>query len=81
MPPTEWTIVDAESRLHEILKMAAQEPQTITHRGRQFVILNGEDYRRLKGSPLNLKDLILRGPGLAGIDLAHDRSGDREAPY
>jgi prevent-host-death family protein len=78
MPFTEWNIADAKSRLSEVLNLAEQEAQIITRRHRRYVVLDGDEYRRLTGSLPSLKDLILRGPSLEGVDLARDLSGDRE---
>jgi prevent-host-death family protein len=73
-----WTIADAKSRLSEVLNLAEQEAQIITRRSREFVVVDGDAYRRLTGALPTLKDVLLRGPGLEGVDLTRDRSGDRE---
>ena len=78
MPLSEWNIADAKSKLSEVLNLAEQEAQIITRRNRQYVVLDGDEYRRLKGSLPNLKTLILRGPSLDGLDLERDQSGGRE---
>lgn len=78
MPGTEWSIADAKSRLSEVLNLAESEAQVITRRNRRYVVLDGEEYRRLKGELPSLKGLILDGPRLDGVDLRRDRSGGRE---
>jgi prevent-host-death family protein len=75
---TPWNIVDAKSKLSEVLNRAEQEAQIITRRNRQYVVLDGDEYRRLTGSLPSLKDLILRVPSLEGVDLCRDQSGGRE---
>jgi prevent-host-death family protein len=78
MPTPEWNIADAKSRLSEVLNLAEQEAQIITRRNRQYVVLDGDEYRRLKGSLPSLKELILSGPSLDGVDLERDPSPSRE---
>jgi len=75
---TPWSIVDAKSKLSEVLNRAEQEAQFINRRNRQYVVLDGDQYRRLLGNAPSLKELILKGPGLEGVDLERDRSASRE---
>lgn len=75
---TPWNIVDAKSKLSEVLNRAEREAQFINRRNRQYVVLDGDQYRRLLGTAPSLKDLILQGPGLEGVDLDRDQSGSRE---
>lgn len=78
MSPTEWTIAEAKSKLSEVLNLAEQEPQIITRRNRHYVVLDGDAYRRLTGALPTLKELILSGPSLDGLDLKRDTSTSRE---
>ena len=78
MPQTEWNIADAKSKLSEVLNCAEEEAQIITRRNRQYVVLDGDEYQRLKGTLPSLKDLILSGPSLEGVDLERDQSHSRE---
>lgn len=78
MPQAEWNIADAKSKLSEVLNCAEKEAQIITRRNRQYVVLDGEEYERLKGNLPSLKDLILSGPSLEGVDLQRDESSERE---
>jgi prevent-host-death family protein len=78
MPPTEWTIADAKSKLSEVLNRAEREAQIITRRDRQYIVLDGDEYRRLTGTLPSLKDLILSGPSLEGVDLRRDQTNGRE---
>ncbi len=78
MPTSEWTIADAKSKLSEVLNLAEAEAQVITRRNRQYVVLAGEEYRRLTGSRPTFKQLILSGPSLEGVKLDRDKSQDRE---
>ena len=78
MSLSEWSIADAKSRFSEVLNRAEQEAQIITRRNRQYVVLNGEEYRRLTGARPSLKDLILNGPSLEAVDLERDNSETQE---
>lgn len=78
MPQSEWSIAEAKSKLSEVLNLAEREAQVITRRDRQYVVLGGDAYRRLTGAQPSLKDLILSGPSLKGLDLERDQSPGRE---
>ncbi len=80
MPHSEWNIADAKSKLSEVLNRAEEKAQIITRRNRQYVVMDGDAYRRLTGSVTSLKELILNGPSLEGVDLKRDRSPGRETP-
>ena len=81
MAQTEWNIADAKSKLSEVLNNAEQQAQIITRRNRQYVVLDGDEYQRLKGTLPSLKDLILSGPSLEGVDLQRDQSHGRELEF
>lgn len=78
MPTPQWNIADAKSKLSEVLNLAEEEAQIITRRNRQYVVLDGDEYRRLTGSLPSLKGLLLSGPSLKGVDLDRDTSAGRE---
>jgi prevent-host-death family protein len=78
MPLSVWNVADAKSKLSEVLNLAEREAQIITRRNRQYVVLDGDEYRRLKGSLPSLKQLILNGPSLEGVELNRDQSPGRE---
>ncbi|WP_437186742.1 type II toxin-antitoxin system Phd/YefM family antitoxin [Planctomicrobium sp. SH668] len=78
MSHSEWSIAEAKSRLSEVLNRAEQEAQIITRRNRQYVVLDGDEYLRLIGTRPSLKELILSGPSLEGLDLKRDTSSSRE---
>lgn len=78
MSVPEWSIADAKSKLSEVLNLAEQKAQIITRRNRQYVVMDGDEYRRLTGSLPSLKNLILQGPSLEGVDLDRDSSSGRE---
>lgn len=74
----QWTVADAKSKLSEVLNLAEHEVQIITRRDREYMVLAGDEYRRLTGNLPTLKEVILRGPSLDGVDLARDQSAGRE---
>lgn len=78
MEANEWSVSDAKSKLSELLNRAEREAQVITRRDRRYVVMNDDHYRRLIGATPTLKDLILNGPSLDGVDLNRDRMPDRE---
>ncbi len=78
MSQAKWSIADAKSKLSEVLTRAEEQAQIITRRDRQYVVLDGDEYQRLKGSLPSLKELILKGPSLEGLDLHRDPSKGRE---
>ena len=78
MPTSQWNIADAKSKLSEVLNLAEVEAQIITRRNREYVVLDGDEYRRLTGSLPSLKGVILGGPSLDGVDLERDQSSSRE---
>ena len=75
---TPWNFLDAKSNLSELLDRAEQEPPCITRGDRHYVVLDGDEYRRLTDNGPSLKELILQGPNLDGVDLGRDRSGSPE---
>jgi prevent-host-death family protein len=78
MPQVEWNVADAKSKLSEVLNRAEHEAQIITRRNRQYVVLEADEYKRLTGTLPSLKEVILRGPSLEGVDLNRDRSARSE---
>lgn len=78
MQKSTWNIADAKSKLSEVLNRAEENPQIITRRNRQYVVLDGDEYRRLTGSLPSLKEMILNGPNLEGVDLDRDPAPGRE---
>jgi len=80
MRKTTWSIADAKSRLSEVLNRAEREAQVITRRQRRYVGVEGHEYERLTGALPSLKELILEGPSLDGIDLERDHSSGRDVP-
>ena len=62
-----WTLSDAKNRLSEVLDRTDEgEPQRIVRRGREFVVMRGEDYDRVAGeTPTLVEHLMSLGPRFA----------------
>ena len=78
---TAWKVTEAKNRFSELLNRADERPQVVTRRGRAYVVLPQETYEALAGARPTLKDLILNGPSLEGVDLERDRSPMREVDF
>lgn len=76
-----WKVAEAKNRFSEVLNRADQEPQVITRRGQAYVVLPQETYRELTGDKPTLKDLLMNGPSLEGLDLERDKSPMREVDF
>ena len=76
----EWKLSDAKNRLSELVNRVIDEgPQLIRRRNDAFVVLTEEAYKELAGERPSLKELLLEGPSLEGVDLSRNRSGMRDA--
>lgn len=60
----QWNLTEAKSRLSEVLnRVDAEGEQVITRRDRDYVLIPGDEYRRLKGDIPNFVDLLVNeGP-------------------
>lgn len=59
-----WQVQEAKQRLSELLKSAHENgPQVITRHGEEIaVVLDMQEYRRLRGTQITFKDLLTSGP-------------------
>ena len=71
-----WGLTEAKNCLSEVRNRAdADGEQTITRRGREYVLLPGEAYRRLDGdAPDFLQVLVEEGPRFMGEFVLPERS-------
>lgn len=76
----EWQLAEAKNRLSEVIDRAVSEgPQQVTRRGKPVaVVVSIEEFTKLKGQKRTLKDLILNGPDLTGVDLSRNQTPSRE---
>ena len=71
----DWKLADAKNRFSEVVKRALTEgPQRILRRSDAVIVLSEEEYERLSGGRRGLKELLLSGPGLDGVNLERDKS-------
>ena len=54
-----WNLSDAKNRLSELLTRADAEVQTIIRRDRDYVLMAGDEYRKLKGLEPTFTDFLL----------------------
>lgn len=65
----EWTLVEAQSRLDELLTQAETEgPQVIRWHDQTFIVITQAAYAALTGDRLSFKQWLLTGPSF-GNDL------------
>jgi prevent-host-death family protein len=67
----QWQVQDAKQRFSELIRTAhAEGPQVVTRHGEEIaVVVDIEDYRRLKGEVSDFKDYLRSGPGFDDLDL------------
>jgi prevent-host-death family protein len=75
-----WTIEYAQENLENLIDLAIQGgAQYLTRHGEPAVVINSEgEYQQLKGRKRSLKDYLLNGPDLTGVDVSRDPSPMRE---
>jgi prevent-host-death family protein len=71
-----WQVQTAKQRFSELVERAVNEgPQIVTKHGREtVVVIDIEEYRRLRGEPMDFKEFLLSIP--KGDDLEIERSKD-----
>lgn len=58
-----WNLSEAKNRLSEVLRRADTEVQTIVRRDRDYVLMAGDAYRKLKGQEVSFTDFLIEaGP-------------------
>ncbi len=73
-----WQLQEAKQRFSEVIRSAhADGPQFVTRHGREVaVVLDIEEYRRLRGGSRDFRDFLLSGPrsDLLRIDRSPERA-------
>ena len=54
-----WNLSEAKNRLSEVLRLADAEAQTIVRRDRDYVLMTGDEYRKLKGQEPTFTDFLI----------------------
>jgi antitoxin Phd len=75
----EWQLADAKNRFSELVNQALRVgPQRIHRRKDVVIVLSAADYERLAGKRSTLKQHLMEGESLDGVDLTRDRSATRD---
>jgi antitoxin Phd len=71
----DWQLADAKNRFSELVSRALTEgPQRVTRRNEAVVLVAEAEYERLTGKRPGLKEFLLNGPDLSGLDIERDHS-------
>jgi prevent-host-death family protein len=54
-----WNISEAKNRLSEVLTRADAEAQTIVRRDRDYVVMAGDEYRKMTGREQSFTDFLI----------------------
>ena len=77
-----WQLAEAKNKFSEVITRAlTHRSQRIRRRNQVVVLLSEEDYKRLTGHRETLKDYLLSGPDLTGLDLARDDNPMRDVTW
>lgn len=70
-----WQLQEAKAHFSELVRLArAGEPQVVTKHGEPaVVVIDHEEYRRLRGPQPRLVDVLLAAPRIAADDLPIER--------
>lgn len=75
----EWSMTQAKKQFNDVVDKAMQEgPQKIRYKKKYVVVMKEEDYQELSSPKKSLKELILNGPSLEGLDLERIKTPMRE---
>ncbi len=75
----EWQLADAKNRFSELVNQALLVgPQRIRRRKDVVIVISAADYERLAGKRSTLKQCLMEGESLDGVDLTRDRSAARD---
>jgi prevent-host-death family protein len=75
----DWQLAEAKNKLSEVMTRALSSgPQRIRRRNEVVIMLSEAEYQRLTGERVTLKDYLLNGPDLSGLDLERDPSPMRD---
>ena len=78
----DWQLAEAKNRFSEVMTQALTKgPQRVHRRNQAVIILSEADYQRLTGEKPSLKQYILTGPDLSGVDLERDSSPMRSVDW
>jgi prevent-host-death family protein len=75
----EWQVQEAKQRFSELLRsVQAEGPQVVTRHGQEIaVVIDMDEYRRLKGEVIDFKEYLQRGPDFDELELRRSTEGPR----
>jgi prevent-host-death family protein len=74
-----WQVQEAKQKFSEVVRRAIDEgPQMVTRHGAEVVvILEAEEFHRLKGDLVDFKTFLQGGPNFDLLEIERDRSLSR----
>lgn len=77
-----WQVQEAKQRFSELLRAVKDGPQVVTRHGEEIaVVIDIEEYHRLKGDVEDFKDFLRSGPDFEDLELARSRDMPRETNW
>jgi antitoxin Phd len=80
-----WKLAEAKNKFTEVFNKAlAGEPQTISRRGEEVVVMSKRDFEKTTKKGPKKKDFIehlLSAPSFEGVDLERDKSPPRDIKF
>jgi prevent-host-death family protein len=75
-----WQVQTAKQRFSELVERAVNEgPQIVTKHGREtVVVIDIEEYRRLRGEPMDFKEFLLSIPRTDDLEIERSKDMGRE---
>ena len=69
---TAWQVQEAKQRFSEVLRQAHTDgPQIVTRHGVEIaVLMDIEEYRRLRAARLDFKEFLRAGPDLSELEIS-----------
>lgn len=70
-----WQVQEAKQRFSEVLRHAhADGPQIVTRHGEEIaVVIDIEEYHRLRAARLDFKEFLRAGPDLSELDIRRSK--------
>ena len=77
-----WQVQEAKQRFSELLRAVKDGPQVVTRHGEEIaVVIDIEEYHRLKGDVADFKDFLRSGPDFEDLELTRSREMPRETDW
>ena len=77
-----WQVQEAKQRFSELLRAVKDGPQVVTRHGEEIaVVIDIEEYHRLKGDVEDFKDFLRSGPDFEDLELTRSRDMPRETNW